>query len=348
MMVQTVKGCNLRCKYCYYDDAEVEILPPESYREILSGYIELFKPGHLHLTFHEGEPLLAGIKYYEELHAIEQELSRKYGVSFSHSCQTNATLINREWVEFFKRYRWNVGVSIDGIKEVHNRNRVYPGGKGSFKEVLRGVRLLREAFSRVGAICVLTSETIELASQIVKFAVKEGFTSLNLNPVAPTERTKRHGIDIDQEEYAHELIKAWHLKQKVNPAMKLNPIDDLREHMLRGYATGCRDTGYSGGVSADIHGDIYTCHRWNGNPEFKIGNFAERELELEKYERFKSRPKVLRATKCRECRWVRFCNGGCMANAYAANRSIFTRDYFCQSFRIIFSELEKSSPPESY
>jgi uncharacterized protein len=59
--------------------------------------------------------------------------------------QTNGTLIDSRWVEVLRAHGVHVGISIDGPREVHDRERVDHLGRGSYERVIRGVRHLREA-----------------------------------------------------------------------------------------------------------------------------------------------------------------------------------------------------------
>lgn len=54
------------------------------------------------VLFHGGEPLLWGIERFYEIYEYEKELSDKTGVKFTNSIQTNASLIDDEWIRFFK------------------------------------------------------------------------------------------------------------------------------------------------------------------------------------------------------------------------------------------------------
>jgi uncharacterized protein len=59
---------------------------------------------------------------------------------------TNGTLISKELVETLKSYKDMVivTVSIDGPRLVHNLNRVYPNGSGSYDDVLKGINMIKD------------------------------------------------------------------------------------------------------------------------------------------------------------------------------------------------------------
>jgi len=345
MLVQAVKGCNLRCRYCYYDDAEVVTMEPEVFRRVLESHISRQRQRVLHVVFHEGEPLLAGMEYYEQLFRIEREIERKYGVKITNGFVTNGTLINKTWVEFFRKHGCGVTVSIDGPEHLHDRARVFPSGKGSFSEVLRGLRLLKDAGLHTSVLCVLNKENVSAVEEIFSFALREEVTHLGFNPASPSKRASEHGLALSAEEYAEALLRLTKLWKRHRDKVSVNPLSQYLSHLKRGYATGlCRDTGYSGGYAVSVEGELYACHRLLGDKNFLLGSFAEDWFDRQRYEELKARGGILRATKCRACEFARFCNGGCMYNAYMSCGNAFARDCFCPAYRQIFSHLRSSYP----
>jgi uncharacterized protein len=77
------------------------------------------------------------------------------GVKIKLSVQTNGVLLNEEWADVFSKYEIPVGISIDGPIDVHNRNRVYSDGRGSYDDVVAAVRLAREKDLLFGTLSVI-------------------------------------------------------------------------------------------------------------------------------------------------------------------------------------------------
>ena len=68
-------------------------------------------------------------------------------------------------------------------------------------------------------------------------------------------------------------------------------------------------------------GDIYPCHQFVGNNEFKLGNLFEEAYNEELPQLFKA-AHIYNKPICKEC-WARFyCSGGCQANNYNFNKDI--------------------------
>jgi uncharacterized protein len=64
--------------------------------------------------------------------------------TITNSLQTNGTLLTDEWCSFLRRNRFMVGISLDGPRKIHDRYRRDRAGKGTFDQVLRGLRLLQK------------------------------------------------------------------------------------------------------------------------------------------------------------------------------------------------------------
>lgn len=70
-------------------------------------------------------------------------------------------------------------------------------------------------------------------------------------------------------------------------------------------------------------GDIYPCHQFVGNEDFKLGNILDEKIELPKEVTNMFREAhVYAKDECRNC-WNKFyCSGGCHANAINFNNDI--------------------------
>jgi uncharacterized protein len=67
----------------------------------------------------------------------------KPGFSLQNTLQTNGTLLNDEWCEFFSENEFLIGLSIDGPREMHDLYRVDKGGQPTFDKVMRAARLMQ-------------------------------------------------------------------------------------------------------------------------------------------------------------------------------------------------------------
>ena len=156
--------CNLNCSYCYIynkGDSTWKHRPAIMSDEVFEAALERMR-AHSNRTrqklllvgFHGGEPCLVGARRFdawcrrarEVLHDIED---------LPICIQTNGTLIDEAWAEVFQRNKVNVGVSVDGPREVNDLLRVDHQGRGSYDEVARGLKVLRDAHIHFSLLCVI-------------------------------------------------------------------------------------------------------------------------------------------------------------------------------------------------
>lgn len=153
--------CNLSCSYCYYINSDTEAPGSKISGDLLFDFFDKYyayikasdKPASI--SFHGGEPLLMGIDFFERA-VSHPGFTQGYFVPV---VQTNGTKISGAWVDFFKEFKFTVGVSIDGDQENHDRNRKFSGGRGSHAAVMRGIELLEMGSIPFGVISVVNSNS---------------------------------------------------------------------------------------------------------------------------------------------------------------------------------------------
>lgn len=144
LSLEVTKKCNLSCSYCYVDKKVCNTIDIEIAKKALDLAIhEALKQNDkkLHIYFIGGEPLVAFdtiklcIEYVESKH--------EYNVlNVSYSTTTNGTLLNDAVMDYLIEKKFNLKVSIDGERDVHNRNRQFADGKGSYEQVISKMPLI--------------------------------------------------------------------------------------------------------------------------------------------------------------------------------------------------------------
>ena len=141
LIMKVVSTCNLACRYCDADIYSNRRMSLDTLSQVITKALNY--ADYVEFIWHGGEPLLMGIQFHEKAVELQKRYKRE-GQTIVNTLQTNGTLISQEWVDFFKANDFHVGVSLDGAPEVQNANRIFRNGQGSFEQVMRGVRLLRE------------------------------------------------------------------------------------------------------------------------------------------------------------------------------------------------------------
>lgn len=150
--LEVTEQCNLRCKYCIYQEDHRE------YREfgnrtmtwpVAKAAIDYLKEhsGHSekpHIGFYGGEPLLNFNLIKQSTEYAKDVFEKKLLFALT----TNATLVTDEMAEFFAENEFNLIISLDGPQELHNANRVFQDGTGSFRKTVNGVKKLIGAYEK--------------------------------------------------------------------------------------------------------------------------------------------------------------------------------------------------------
>jgi uncharacterized protein len=153
-----------------------------------------------------------GVEYYERAFAIANRL-KPPGTTVAHNFQTNATLINQRWAEFFAAApNTTIGVSIDGPAHLHDRCRKTRNQTGSFDQVMRGVRVLQDNAIPFHVITVLTRNSLRCVREMFDFYADNGLTQIafNIEEIEGDHRSSslaQDNIDAEARAFFREFIE---------------------------------------------------------------------------------------------------------------------------------------------
>lgn len=182
LVLQPTPFCNIDCSYCYLPQRDDR--SRMSHATVRMAARRLREDGlvgdELTVVWHAGEPLVLPPTWYGEAFAlIAAELGS--GVHVQHAMQTNATLIDAGWCDFFARHAVQVGVSIDGPAALHDLHRRDRRGRGTHAAVMRGIAQLRAAGLSFHAIAVVSAATLAEPDAFYDWFAAQGITELGCN-----------------------------------------------------------------------------------------------------------------------------------------------------------------------
>ncbi len=182
LVVQPTPFCNIDCRYCYLPDRTKKAVVAEAtlanlFSQVFaSGWVQ----GGVSVVWHAGEPMVLPVDFYRRAFRLIDGL-KPADLSLTHSFQTNGTLIDDAWCEFFAAEHVSVGVSIDGPELLHDINRVTRSGRGTFNRTIAGIRRLRRHCVPFHVISVLSPESLAAPRQMFDFYVGEGIDRVCFN-----------------------------------------------------------------------------------------------------------------------------------------------------------------------
>ena len=329
-VIKATMACNLKCAYCYANAGvdQSSYMPLETACRIVDEYVRLNPDRPVNMLLHGGEPLL-NFKMMKEFVAY----CKKYGRNVFLSIQTNAALVNDEIAEFLKENQIVVGVSIDGPARFQNATRPLQNGKGSFEQVMRGIRCLQKHDVPFGALSVMTSDVAENVDEILDFFLSNDIYSFSFIPLM---KVGRGGNDSSLYVSGEQIFQAY--KKVFQRVVENNTHSDkkIQERTLAHMALSvfanentfmCTQTPCGAGrrvLGFSNNGDIFICDDFIGDPEYNIGNVNEAPID-EILAKSSVVAKTLCRSKdsmkrCKDCVWKVLCGGVCHSvDHYSAN-----------------------------
>ncbi|MBZ9712287.1 radical SAM protein [Deinococcus multiflagellatus] len=166
-ILKATARCNLNCPYCYMfnlRDRSFAGRPPVMPREVvvaaagrIAAQVRRLGRTKASVTFHGGEPLLAGPAWFRDAVAALRGAAPE--VAFEFTVQSNGVLLTGEWLDLFADLGVVVALSVDGLPEVHNRTRVDHAGRGTYEATRRALERLNAHPAREqlfgGVLCVI-------------------------------------------------------------------------------------------------------------------------------------------------------------------------------------------------
>ena len=137
---------------------------------------------YLSFEFQGGEPLL---NFNIIKHIVEYTEEHKGYHEIKYNVVTNLTLITDEILDFFVKNDFGISTSVDGPEYLHNSNRPFSDGSGTFEQVKAAIYRVREKGLRVGAIQTTTKASLVYPREIVRAYKELGFDSVFLRPLTP-------------------------------------------------------------------------------------------------------------------------------------------------------------------
>ena len=333
--------CNLNCSYCFASQGnyhgERAVMSFEVGKQALDFLVENSKGRrNLEVDFFGGEPLL-NFDVVKQLVEYARSIEKEKGKNFRFTLTTNGVLIDDDVIDFANREMSNVVLSLDGRKEIHDRFRVDYAGKGSWDRIVPKFQKLVEARGHKNYYMrgTFTHANPDFLKDI-ETMLDLGFTELSMEPVVcapddPSALTEEDfPIVTEQYEKLAELMLKRHREGK--PFTFYHYMIDLKGGpCIYKRVSGCGSgTEY---MAVTPWGDLYPCHQFVGEEEYKLGNVWDGVTNVNAQDEFAA-CNVYTRPECRDC-WARlYCSGGCAANAYHATGSVNgIYEYGCRLFR---------------
>ena len=321
MCLNVAHDCNLRCEYCFAAKGDFgcgrKLMPLEVGKKAIDFLIE-HSAGrrNLEMDFFGGEPLM-NWDVVKELVLYAREQEKLHDKNFRFTITTNGLLLTDDKIDFINKEMSNCVLSLDGRKEVNDRLRVRVDGTGCYDQIVPKYQKLvaQRGDKDYYARGTFTRYNLDFTKDVLHMA-DLGFDQVSVEPVVSDEKLdysiKEQDLPRVFEEYETLANSILQRRKEGKGFNFFHFMIDLNQgpcaiKRLRG--CGCGNEY----VAVTPEGDIYPCHQFVGDEQWKMGSVLDGSFNLPMKERF-AKANVYSKTDCKNC-WAKFyCSGGCNAN----------------------------------
>lgn len=314
--------CNLACSYCYEPDKQYTTLSKDAIIKFINLLFDTPKYStrkEITLDFIGGEPLLepelidfAITTFITEAEKRNHHWSQCRNRSFA--LTTNGTLFSPEVKSLLTKYpRLGVGLSLDGCKETHDKNRKYLSGKGSYEDILRDFDWWKSTFNQQSVKGTLSRNNLHNVKDMLVHQIDLGLLKPWANPVFEEPWTAE-----DAHIYEQQLRET--IDHIVDKGLEYSiDVSGFTRHRAKEAHAGnwCGTGRYM--VTLGLDGNLYPCHRFATNThKYAIGDINDGvdETTLDKF------LTAITGTRCEKCTQNGFCPT-CAASFYDINGGKF-------------------------
>lgn len=305
LIINPTLECIFNCWYCYEEHPKGRIKNDvlENIYKFIKNLSVKYK--NLTISFFGGEPLMCYGSAILPIVRYANNLFAGNGKSFTFNMTTNGFLLSEERIKTMKQYGFTgAQITIDGDRNRHNRTRCLKHGQPSYDKIINNIKTLANNGCSVTVRLNCTHENIG------------GLYSLS-DSLNDLSQTARKNIVIDchivwQEERKDKLQANMHrlVSHLVNNGFKANKMD-FRQFCYADKRSQC---------VINYNGDIFKCTALdfkNVQRDGFLSNTGNIVWENDSLElRMRAKQKNL---KCKSCRILPLCHGGCSTRALAAD-----------------------------
>lgn len=342
--------CNANCPYCY--------IPPEIRQTgrsmtkdelnfILNKIAKYFsakdnstpdnKKRKQVIIFHAAEPLLVKDIIFEAISS--------YSKIFKFGLQTNALLLEKKDVEFLKKYRVGVGISLDSsLPSVNNKLRTDRQSGGNFSKAIRAIKWF-DGYKGLNIITTITKFNVKNLPELVKFLHAQKIHCVLLNPIRLTQRYS-YSLKPDEKNLTKYFIKAVDKAIELSINTKHKIIIGNFSNVILGIVAPvarrlmCDISPCGGGrcfFTITANGDIIPCGEFIGLKGFRGGNIFNtsiaKAMRSEPFKKIRARI-TEKISECNVCEFRNICGAPCPAELHSRGE-MYQKSIFCNFYKQI-------------
>jgi len=329
--------CNLRCSYCYLRKTQDEMSPDIAKRALKTVFrtAEKHKFERIKLKYAGGEATL-NFHRIIELHQHAQTLLQRYEMDLDEVVLSNGVGITDSMIDMLKTNNIRLMISLDGIGEYHDTQRIFVNGRGSFTIVAKTIdRLLQKGLIPHISITI-SDKNIDGLPQTVAFVLECDLPfSLNFyreNDCSATFQDLRFG----EQRMVEGMRRAFQVIERNLPKRSLlgSIVDKAQLSSPHNQTCGVGNSY----LVIDQNGKIAKCHMEIEKPITDIN--ADDPLQIIRDDQIGIQNlNVQEKEGCRDCEWKYWCTGGCPLATYRATGRYDVKSPNCNIYKALYPEV---------
>ena len=332
LTIKPTMNCNMKCKHCFNGDVlnYSEMIDIRLVYFFIEAACKEYK--EVKVTFHGGEPTLAGDDFYEKIFKFQKEMKIKYGVDFHNYFTTNAIQLSERLMKLLIEHDTLINISFDGpYNHLLRQN-----GDIVYKKILK----VKELGGRIRVFCTISKDSCENLLEIY-----EWFKYRNIDfKILPIEARGYAAIDkellMDTDKFIDALTRTYR-RWITDKDCKIR-LYTFEEFIALRRDTQFKPFWFNREIALNPDGGIYPFGRPN-DVQFCLGRPSETLkisdcFESDEYKRMLEILENMRE-KCKNCPSSGVCNGVCICMSYMYVQDENLLNYSCNQSNRIFESI---------
>lgn len=344
-IVKVTENCNYNCRFCYYAYNKNSIhknMSIDMCKDIIRKVVEYNISNNYYICsiiFHGGEPLLRGLDFFDDIINYQHILKKKYPkIVFDNTIQTNGYLINDDWIDFFKKNNFIVGISLDGDGEQN----YHLSEKKSTDDIIKAYHKMCDLGINVGILSVITNKHCNDVVKFYNFIKNNDIKKISILPCVNDDGN----YTVDNEKLVCFYKNFFDLYFNSDYQFCVREFDGLIKRILGYNARTCKNChriGCGSFITFDSLGNVFFCDEAY-NKDKIICNIKNIEIidifSNENYINKKNECYNFYNENCEKCCIKKICAGDCYRNDIT-NDEGKRINRFCEVSNIVYPYIEK-------
>lgn len=343
--------CNLNCTYCFETREGNQVFPLINTSVLYKG-IDFFlcnmipdKIRDVHFHFGRREPLMNFPLLRQVVNYLEKKgLERSFRPYFH--LTTNGTYLSTEINKFLKEHNFDIRVSLDGFSEVHDKNRKFKNGTGSFNKIIANIEALKKEGNRFTINSVYYPQTS--FHSVYNFFNSIGVERVDFFPLwihdskakGYFEYTDIYRMRRDIENLAIDQVERI-MGKGLYGLTRIVQIENYLQYLC-GYK---RSLFYCGAgrnyIGISVNGDFYPCLKFINTSRWLLGNCSKGiDYKILTSYLEKGAPPVSELAFCQNCSIRYVCKGFCYVDRINLKNYSKSMSFYCYFQKTLFKAAE--------